>query len=143
MVNDIKEKNRSDGVIKWKASHSKIEIIDKVREAKSKKELNLEIKRLGLINEIDKSTIGETLKLPKELQNWQQLILIIGNLNLKTSTEVLLACKKLGYSGILKNNIIKDTLSYIKKEFFKFDKETGWQLTNLGEKEFLRLKNFC
>ena len=138
----IKDKGFSDLVAKTKVSHGKIETAVRVREAKSKEELDLELQRLNILKDIDNSSISEEIKLPKELQNWQQLIVVIGNLNLKSSSEVFLACKKLGYSGTLNQKIISDTLSYRRKEFFKFDKEKGWQLTNKGQNEVSRLNQF-
>ncbi|KHO45381.1 MAG: hypothetical protein QS98_C0011G0076 [archaeon GW2011_AR3] len=85
----IKDKNLSDSVTKTKVSHGRIETADRVRKAKTEKELDLETRRLGLLNKIDKSTIGKELVIPKELRNWQQLILIVGTLQLKSSKEII------------------------------------------------------
>lgn len=137
-----KDKNLSDLVAKTKVSHGRIEAAVRVREAKSKKEMDIEIKRLKILNEIDKSSIGEKIILPSELKHWQQLVLIIGSLNLKTTTEILLACKKLGYSGKLDTERIVWWLGSDKKEYFEYDKERGWFLTNKGQNEFSRLKQF-
>ena len=138
----LKEKNLGDSVTKTKVSHGKIETVVRVREATTKKDLDLELKRFNLLNEIDKSTVGEKLILPSELQHWQQLILIVGTFNLKSTTEILLACRKLKYSGMLKRGGIKHHLATNKKEYFKFDKQKGWLLTNRGQTEFSRLKQF-
>lgn len=138
----IKDKNLSDAVAKTKVSHGKIESVIRVRNASSKEELDLELKRLEILKEIDKSTVGKTLIIPKKLRNWQQLILIIGNFNLKTTTEIVLAAKKLEYSGVLSRRNIKNYLFTIKKEYFSYDKDRGWQLTNKGQNEFSRLKQF-
>lgn len=138
----IKERKRSDSVSKTKVSHGRIETAVRVREAKSKEELDLEARRLNLLNKIDKTSIGEEIVLPSELQNWQQLIIIIGSFNLKSTSEILLACKKLKYSGSLTRNGIQTHTTKGKKEYFKFDKKKGWQLTDMGQNEFSRLKQF-
>jgi hypothetical protein len=138
----IVDKRFSNLVAKTKVSHGRIETAIKVRKAETEKELNLESKRLKILNEIDKSDISEKINLPKELQNWQQLIVVIGNLNLKSITEVSLICKKLGYRGSLNKHTIKNFLITHKKTYFKYDKEKGWKLTNKGQNEFTRLKEF-
>lgn len=137
----IKKRNEGDAVTRTKVSHGKIETAIRVRTAKTKEELDLEAQRLSILNDIDKTTIGENIVLPSELQNWQQLILIIGNLKLKSTTEILLACKRLKYSGKLSRERIKPCL-YWKKDYFKFDAQKGWLLTNKGQDEFSRLKQF-
>jgi hypothetical protein len=137
----IKEKRRSDAVAATKTSHGRIETTERVREAKSKGELDLELKRLKILNEIDKSTTAEEISLPCELKGYQQLIIIIGNFNLKSTSEILLVCKKLGYKGKLSRISIKRTIKGAKpKVFFKYDKINGWGLTERGQKEFSRLR---
>lgn len=140
--NYIKKKNESDAVIKTKVSHGKIETAIRVRNAKTKNELDLEARRLNILNDIDKTTIGENIILPSELQHWQQLIIIVGTFKLKSTTEIFLACKKLNYSGKLNRKSIKNHLITFKKEYFKFDAKDGWLLTNNGQNEFSRLKQF-
>jgi len=80
--------------------------------------------------------------LPSTLKHWQQLVLIIGTLSLKSTNEILMACKKLKYSGKLDRNRIKWFLIVSSKEYFNYDKEKGWVLTNKGQNEFSRLKQF-
>jgi hypothetical protein len=138
----IQDKKLSDSVMKTKVAHGKIETAVRVREAKTKKELDLELRRLNVLNRIDKSTIGEKLVLPREIKAWQELVLIIGTLSLKSSKEVMLAGKKLGYSGKLDSRIIKNTLVTAQKRYFIFDEQNGWRLTNQGQNEFARLKQF-
>lgn len=138
----LQDKNLSDLVTKTKASHGRIETTIRVREAKSKNELDLELKRLRVLNEIDKSTAGEKIVLPHELRNWQQLVLIIGSLNLKNTREISIACKKLGYKGKPDRRRIKHLVGYYFRDYFKYDKEGGWFLTNKGQNEFSRLKQF-
>lgn len=138
----VKDKDLSDKVTQTKVSHGKIETVIRAREAKTKEELDLELQRLNVLNEIDKSTVGEEFALPSELKQWQQLILIIGKLSLKSSKEVLLACKKLKYTGYNSDRRIVKILTGDKRDFFRFDKEKGWVLTNKGQNEFSRLKQF-
>lgn len=137
--NYIKKKNEGDAVTKTKVSHGKIETTVRVRNAKTKEELDLETQRLNILNDIDKTTTGENIILPSELQHWQQLILVVGALRLKSATEILLACRKLKYSGKLDKDRIGCFLNR-KKEYFKFDKQEGWLLTNKGQNEFSRLR---
>ena len=132
----------SNQVVKTKISHGKIETAVRVRNAASKKELDLELKRLKILNEIDKSTVGEKFNIPSELKHWQQLVIIVGSLRLKTTKEILLACKKLGYSGKLDRARIKHFLTYTRKDYFEFEKEKGWFLTPKGWNEYSRLKQF-
>lgn len=138
-----KDKSLSDSVTKTKVSHGRIETAVRVRNAKSKGELDLELKRLNVLNEIDKSSVPIELKIPPELKKYQQLILIIGSLRLKSTTELYLAAKKLGYTGALNRKRIK-TMLFEKqhKHFFKYDKGKGWHLTNEAQNEFSRLKQF-
>ncbi|MEK6757687.1 MAG: hypothetical protein AABX88_01025, partial [Nanoarchaeota archaeon] len=140
-ANFSKDNQLSNSVAKTKVSHGRIETAVRVRNAKNKKELDLELKRLKILNLIDHSSIGEDIKLPNEIRAFQQLILIIGKLNLKTTREILLACKKLGYKGELERSRIK-CLMYSYKDFFIFDKQKGWKLTNKGQTEFSRLNQF-
>lgn len=140
--NYVKKKNESDAVTKTKVSHGMIETAIRVRNAKTKNELNLEAQRLDILNKIDKTTIGENIVLPFELQHWQQLILIVGTFRLKSTMEILLACRKLKYSGKLNRRNIKNHLTTYKKEYFKFDSQEEWILTNKGQNEFSRLKQF-
>lgn len=138
----IKDKNLSDNVTRTKVSHGKIETAIRVREAKTKAELDLELKRFKILKELDKSTFGEEFVLPSTIKHWQQLVLIIGTLSLKSTNEILMACKKLKYSGKLDRNRIKWFLTVSSKDYFNFDKEKGWVLTNKGQNEFSRLKQF-
>lgn len=138
--NYIKKKNEGDAVAKTKVSHGKIETAIRVRNAKTKEELDLETQRLNILNDIDKTTTGENIILPSELQHWQQLILIVGTLRLKSATEILLAGRKLKYSGKLDKERIGWFMSSKKKEYFKFDSQEGWLLTNKGQNEFSRLR---
>ncbi|MDO8634451.1 MAG: hypothetical protein Q7K34_04135 [archaeon] len=116
--------------------------VTKTKVAHGKKELDVELQRLKVLKEIDKSTVGEEINLPDELRNWQQVIVIIGTLNLKSSGEVMLACKKLKYSGKITKGGVKNILLTRRKEYFKFDKAKGWLRTNKGQNEFSRLKQF-
>ncbi|PIT84873.1 hypothetical protein COU37_01285 [Candidatus Micrarchaeota archaeon CG10_big_fil_rev_8_21_14_0_10_45_29] len=139
---NFNDKTKSDAVARTKVSHGRIETAIRVRTATTTKELDLETRRLNLLNKLDKTTLAEELILPKELHGWQQLVLVIGTLNLKSSKEVYLACKRLGYSGGLHPQRISAILASKKKEYFKFYKEKGWTLTNAGDNEFSRLKQF-
>lgn len=136
------DKALSDSVTKTKVSHGKIETAVRVRNAETKSELDLELQRLRVLNQIDKSTFAEEFILPSEIKHWQQLILIVGKLSLKSSKEILLACKKFKYSGTLNERRIRRVLACRKKEYFHFDKENGWRLTNKGQNEFSRLNQF-
>lgn len=137
----IQDKNLSDKVTGTKVSHGKIETAIRVREAKTKEALDLELQRLEVLKQIDKSTVGNELVLPSELKNWQQLILIVGTLNLKSSKEICLACRKFRYAGKSDERRIVANLCR-KREYFSFDKMRGWFLTNKGQTEYSRLKQF-
>lgn len=128
----VRKKSESDAVVKTKISHGKIETTMRVRNAKTKDELDLEAQRMNILNDIDKTTVGENMVLPSELKNWQQLILIVGTLRLKSTTEIILACRKLKYSGKLDKKRIKAFLITWKKEYFRFDSQEGWLLTSAG-----------
>src|SRR3989344_3702097 len=106
----VKDTNLSNQVTKTKVSHGRIETTIRVRSARTKNELDLEARRLKLLNNIEKTTTGESFILPSELKNWQQLILILGTLKLKSTTEVVLACKKFNYSGSLNIDAIQSHL---------------------------------
>jgi len=138
----IADKNLSDNVTRTKVSHGKIETTTRVRQANTKEELDLELQRFKILKELDKSTFGEKFVLPSSLKHWQQLILIIGTLSLKSTKEILMACIKLKYSGKLNRDRIKWFLTVSSKEYFNFDKDKGWVLTNKGQNEFSRLKQF-
>jgi len=56
--------------------------------------------------------------------------------------SLAIACKKLKYSGAANERLIGRVLACRKKEYFHFDKENGWCLTNKGQNEFSRLKQF-
>ena len=134
-------KEHADYVTRRKVSHGLIETADRVRKAENKKELDLEAKRIGLLKKIDVASLSESLRLPNDLKAYQQLILIIGHLNLKTTTEVCLACKKCGYKGSLNKSSVKMLLKY--RDLFRYDHENKfWKLTNNGDNEFARLKIF-
>ena len=137
-----KEAMRRDAVARTKTAGGRIQSADRIRGAKTKEDLDLEAKRLHLLKEIDKTSVGEQIIIPRKLKKYQQLILIIGSLNLMSSTEVALACKKLGYSGKLSNKLIKQQLVWRGKKYFSWNKQKGWRLTDKGEKEFSRLKQF-
>jgi len=138
----MKDKEISDSITQTKVSHGRIETVMRVRNAKTKKELDMELKRLKILKELDNSIIGKEFNFPSSIKHWQQLILIIGKLQLKSTNEILLACKKLNYAGKLDKQRIKFFLVFSKKEYFNYDKEKGWNLTNKGQNEFSRLNQF-
>ena len=77
----FKDKALRERVAQTKVSHGKIETAVRAREAKTKEELDIELQRLNVLKEIDKSTVGEQINFPEELKKWQQLIIIIWTFN--------------------------------------------------------------
>jgi len=138
----LKEGLRRDAVARTKIAGGRIETAERIRQAKTKTELDIEAKRLNLLKKVDETTGGKRMIIPKELRNYQQLILVIGQLNLKSTTEIEVACRKLGYSGNCDGKTIQHCLVERKKDYFSYDKQKGWLLTDKGEKEFSRLKQF-
>lgn len=136
----IKDKKLSDSVTRTKTAHGKIETAIRVRNAKTKNELDLETIRLKLLKEIESSTKGENIRLPIEFKKFQQIIILVGTFNLKTTTELMLLCKKFNYQGNISEGAMKSIMVDHHKDLFFYDKEKGWQLTSKGQTEFSRLK---
>ncbi len=137
----IQDETETKLAMKQRITHRRIESLKEIQNC-NPQELKHIKKKEKFIEDIERKIEKSNILFSDSVKDYQQLILIIGQMKFKTTFEILLGCKKIGYSGKLDRNRIKYFMTFSSKKYFKYDPINGWGLTREGRDEFLRLKSF-